>query len=39
MVEKYSTEEFACQVEKVYKQVMSRDRVFVKKPVYETKKI
>jgi 1,2-diacylglycerol 3-alpha-glucosyltransferase len=39
MVSRYSTQEFAFQVEKVYQQVMSRDRVFCKRPVYETKKI
>lgn len=38
-VSKYSTQEFAYQVEKVYQQVMSRDRVFCKRPSYETKKI
>lgn len=38
-VKKYSTQEFASQVEKVYQQVMSRDRVFCKRPVYDTKKI
>jgi hypothetical protein len=35
----YSTEEFAYQVEKVYQQVMSRDRVFCKRPSYDTKRI
>ncbi|MDF2537004.1 MAG: 1,2-diacylglycerol 3-glucosyltransferase [Herbinix sp.] len=39
MVGRYSTQEFAYQVEHVYRQVMSRDRVFVKRPAYETKKI
>jgi 1,2-diacylglycerol 3-alpha-glucosyltransferase len=38
-VSRYSTQEFAYQVEKVYQQVMSRDRVFCKKPSYENKKI
>jgi 1,2-diacylglycerol 3-alpha-glucosyltransferase len=38
-VKKYSTQEFAYQVEKVYQQVMSRDRVFCKRPAYDTKKI
>lgn len=38
-VKRYSTEEFAYQVEKVYQQVISRDRVFCKRPTYETKKI
>lgn len=38
-VEKYSTQEFAYEIEKVYQQVMSRDRVFCKHPSYETKKI
>lgn len=39
MVGKYSTSEFAYQVEKVYQQVMSRDRVYCRKPSAETKKI
>lgn len=38
-VQKYSTQEFASQVEKVYQQVSSRDRVFCRRPVYDTKKI
>ncbi|MDD3172259.1 MAG: glycosyltransferase family 4 protein [Herbinix sp.] len=38
-VEKYSTQEFAYQVEKVYNQVISRDRVFCKRVIYDTKKI
>jgi 1,2-diacylglycerol 3-alpha-glucosyltransferase len=38
-VMKYSTQEFAYQVEKVYQQVISRDRVFQKRPAYDTKKI
>lgn len=38
-VKKYSTEEFAYQVEKVYTQVMSRDRVFSKRVFYDTKRI
>lgn len=38
-VSKYSTQEFAFQMEKVYQQVMSRDRVFCRRPVYDTKKI
>lgn len=38
-VQKYSTQEFAYQVEKVYQQVSSRDRVFCKRPVYDTKRI
>lgn len=38
-VRKYSTEEFARQVEQVYQQVLSRDRVFCKRPDTETKKI
>lgn len=38
-VKKYSTQEFAYQVEKVYQQVISRDRVFVRRPAYETKKL
>ena len=32
MVQKYSTQEFAHQVEKVYQQVMSRDRVYCMHP-------
>lgn len=38
-VKKYSTEEFATQVENVYTQVVSRDRVFCKRVIYDTKKI
>ncbi len=38
-VKKYSMQEFAYQIEKVYQQVISRDRVFCKRPVYDTKKI
>lgn len=38
-VKKYSTQEFAYQVEKVYQQVMSRDSVYCKRPIYDTKKI
>ncbi len=38
-VKKYSTQEFAYQVEKVYKQVVSRDRVYCKRVVYDTKRI
>ncbi|HWT73815.1 MAG TPA: glycosyltransferase family 4 protein [Mobilitalea sp.] len=38
-VQKYSTQEFAYQVEKVYLLVSSRDRVFNRRPVYDTKKI
>jgi 1,2-diacylglycerol 3-alpha-glucosyltransferase len=38
-VKKYSLQEFAYQIEKVYQQVISRDRVFCKRPVYDTKKI
>lgn len=38
-VEKYSTQEFAYQVEKVYEQVMSRDTVCCKKLAYDMKKI
>jgi 1,2-diacylglycerol 3-alpha-glucosyltransferase len=38
-VKKYSLEEFACQIETVYQQVISRDRVFCKRPVYDTKRI
>jgi 1,2-diacylglycerol 3-alpha-glucosyltransferase len=38
-VKKYSTQEFAYQVEKVYLQVVSRDRVFCRRPVYDTKRI
>jgi 1,2-diacylglycerol 3-alpha-glucosyltransferase len=38
-VEKYSAEEFASQVEKVYLQVNSRDNVFCKRVIYDTKKI
>jgi 1,2-diacylglycerol 3-alpha-glucosyltransferase len=38
-VKKYSTKEFAQQIEKVYELVSSRDRVFCKRPAYDTKKI
>lgn len=38
-VQKYSTQEFARQMEKVYQQVSSRDRVFCRRPAYDTKKI
>ncbi|MBP1753734.1 MAG: 1,2-diacylglycerol 3-glucosyltransferase [Firmicutes bacterium] len=38
-VEKYSLSEFASQIEHVYEQVMSRDRVFCKRPSYDTKRI
>lgn len=38
-VEKYSTQEFAYQVEKVYKQVVSRDNVYCRRVVYDTKRI
>jgi 1,2-diacylglycerol 3-alpha-glucosyltransferase len=38
-VQKYSAQEFAHEVEKVYQQVSSRDRVFARRPVYENKKI
>jgi 1,2-diacylglycerol 3-alpha-glucosyltransferase len=38
-VQKYSTQEFALQVEKVYQQVSSRDRVFCRRPAYDTKRI
>ncbi len=38
-VRKYSMQEFAYQIEKVYQQVISRDRVFCKRPAYDTKKI
>ncbi len=38
-VKKYSMQEFAHQIEKVYQQVISRDRVFCKRPAYDTKKI
>ncbi len=38
-VGKYSTQEFAYQVEKVYKQVVSRDKVYCRRAVYDTKKI
>lgn len=38
-VAKYSAEEFAYQVEKVYTQVVSRDAVFCKRVVYDTKRI
>jgi 1,2-diacylglycerol 3-alpha-glucosyltransferase len=36
---KYSTQEFASHMEKVYEQVSSRDRVYCMRPVYENKKI
>lgn len=39
MVKKYSTQEFAYQVEKVYSQVVSRDRVICKRIIYDTKRI
>ncbi len=39
MVKKYSAQEFAFQVEKVYHQVVSRDRVFCKRIICESKKI
>jgi len=38
-VKRYSTQEFALQIETVYQQVISRDRVFCKRPAYDTKKI
>ena len=38
-VKKYSLQEFAYQIEKVYLQVISRDRVFCRRPVYDTKRI
>jgi len=38
-VQKYSTEEFAHQVEKVYLQVVSRDKVFCRRLIYDTKKL
>lgn len=38
-VQKYSSQEFAYQVEKVYQQVSSREQVICKRPVYDTKKI
>ena len=38
-VRKYSLQEFAYQIEKVYLQVISRDRVFCRRPAYDTKKI
>lgn len=38
-VEKYSTQEFAYQVEKVYRQVVSRDNVYCRRVIYDTKKI
>ncbi len=38
-VKKYSTQEFAYQIERVYQQVVSRDRVFCKRPAYDTKRI
>jgi 1,2-diacylglycerol 3-alpha-glucosyltransferase len=38
-VKKFSTEEFAIQVETVYQQVTSRDRVYVKRPINDFKKI
>jgi 1,2-diacylglycerol 3-alpha-glucosyltransferase len=39
MVSKYSMQEFAYHVEEVYQLVMSRDRVFIKHPEYDVKKI
>lgn len=39
MVSKYSMQEFAYHVEEVYRLVMSRDRVFLKHPEYDMKKI
>ncbi len=38
-VRKYSMQEFAYQVERVYSRVMSRDRVFQKRKVYQNKRI
>ncbi|MGB4659293.1 MAG: glycosyltransferase, partial [Mobilitalea sp.] len=38
-VQKYSAEEFAFQVEKVYQQVQSRDQVYLRRPLTESKKI
>ncbi len=38
-VKKYSLPEFAYQIEQVYQMVMSRDRVFCRRPAYDTKKI
>lgn len=38
-VKKYSTQEFASQVENVYQQVISRDHVFCRRVVYDTKRI
>jgi 1,2-diacylglycerol 3-alpha-glucosyltransferase len=38
-VKMYSTQEFAYQVEKVYKQVVSRDGVSCKRVIYDTKRI
>ncbi|MDF2486988.1 MAG: 1,2-diacylglycerol 3-glucosyltransferase [Herbinix sp.] len=38
-VKTYSLEEFAGQIENVYQHVMSRDRVFCRRPDYDTKKI
>jgi len=38
-MQKYSTQEFAYQVEMVYQQVMSRERVLMLRPSYETMKI
>lgn len=38
-VQKYSTQEFASNIEKVYQHVASRDRVYCMRPAYETKKI
>ncbi len=34
----YSSREFACQVEKVYDQIVSGEKISVGRPVYETKK-
>lgn len=38
-VERYSNREFALQVEKVYKEISTRDRVLCKRPLYDTKRI
>lgn len=38
-VRQYSTQEFAHKVEKVYQQVVSRDRVFCRRPSYDNKRI
>lgn len=37
-VRQYSTEEFGYQIEKVYEEIMSRDRVFFKTASYDAKK-